>query len=139
VKERSLFPYVTMQLSATPIQTGEVSPQIQEDLRLMAKWVREDLFKNVKFLYRGKATLDGTVFKRFREKLLDSLPGMKIASATHNDLAKKLYLEGLWAAATQRNTVSNALALRRSGVYTVMQNRFNGTYKGSSFTLCFFF
>lgn len=109
------------------MRVGEmVSPHVEDDVRIMQRWVKMDLFKGVKFLYRGKEDLkiDGKIYKLFDKQCVPSLSGIKAAS--NNPMAINLYTEKVWEEATKRNVINNALALRRSGVYTVMQNRFMG-------------
>jgi hypothetical protein len=111
-----------------PVDTNvSFSPHYFEDLRLLAKWVREDLFDQVKFLPQGKKDLElqSAIHRKFVKKCKDTLPGVKANG--RNILARAHYADRLWEAAIgKKNIISNALALRRSGVYTVMQNRFEG-------------
>lgn len=105
-----------------------ISPHLNEDLRFIKTWVRDDLFNQVKFLPKGKKDLEprSLIHKKFVKKCKNSLPGVKANS--NNPLASEVYAERVWELATRRHIVSNALALRRSGVYTVMQNRFYGKH-----------
>lgn len=117
-------------MNNTRIVGGEiiVSPLVEGDIRMMQRWVKVDLFKGVKFLYRGKDDLkiDGNIYKLFCAQCAPSFLGIKAAS--DNPMAAHLYTEKVWELATKRNLISNTLALRRSGVYTVMQNRFMGKH-----------
>lgn len=81
------------------------------------------MFKVCKFLYEGKADLthDKPIFQFYKSQLGQRLAGVKHLT---NEESKKLYLANIWALANKKNLVSKGLAVRRSGVYTVMQNRF---------------
>jgi hypothetical protein len=98
---------------------------LAEDLLFLSKWVKEDLFRGCKFVYRGKEDLHltGVLYGLFKAQLGPKLAGFK--EAVGED-AKLSYLEKVWIAGARQNSVSNGLALRRSGIYTVMQNRFMG-------------
>lgn len=107
-----------------------ITPHLEGDLCLVANWAREELFKSCKFLYRGKKDLEppsGTVYELFERDCMDSLPGVIAAGEVTNGVHyKKVYVKIIWDTAKERHIVSQALSLRRSCVYTVMQNRFNG-------------
>jgi hypothetical protein len=98
---------------------------LDDDLRRIGRWVKEDLFRGCKFIYRGKEDLEvsGNFYNIFKTQCGPKLKGVRAAAS---DLMQRVYLEKVWEEATKRNTVNNGLALRRSGVYTVMQNRFMG-------------
>ena len=98
---------------------------LTEDLGLLSKWVKEDLFRGCKFVYRGKADLElpGVFYSLFKAQCGPKLAGFR--QAVGED-ARRSYLEKVWIVGVRQNSVSNGLALRRSGIYTVMQNRFMG-------------
>jgi hypothetical protein len=109
---------------------GEVAP---EDLKLVSQWSRDDLFEKVRFLYNPDHDLraDGPLHRLFIRNCKRRLLGLK-ASAGASDqerlLYEKLYLNMLWAEANKkrRNLVAVGLTVRRSSVYSAMQNRFVG-------------
>lgn len=108
-----------------------ITPHLNDDLHQIAKWAREDLFKTCKFLYRGKEELESTgeIYKIFEKDCMNLLPGVKAAEAMGGVPSHKLmYVKILWDIANVRHIISQSLSLRRSCVYTVMQNRFNGKY-----------
>lgn len=100
---------------------------LEDDLRQIAKWAKDVLFKTCKFLYRGKEELESTgiVFQKFEEDCMNSLQGVKAAEIIGTPY-KHVYVKVIWDLARERRILSQALSLRRSCVYTVMQNRFNG-------------
>lgn len=100
-----------------------VDPKLERDLKLLSKWVKEELFKVRKFLWKGKEDLglDQPIFKRFVEQCGGKLEGKPLSED-----AARLYIEKVWNVALKDNVVANGLALRRSGVYTVIKNRFDG-------------
>jgi hypothetical protein len=102
---------------------------LQEDVNLVAKWAREDLFRRMKFLYRGKEDLKptGMVFDLFVKQCSDKFQGV-MALEENGENSKETYVRLVWEMATKKQTLSAALSLRRSCVYTVMLNRFNGMY-----------
>jgi hypothetical protein len=102
-----------------------------EDLRRISKWVKEDLYRGCKFIYRGKDDLDvsGNIYQWYKAECGPKLRGYKQAEGEQD---RHSYLSKAWRVAAKQNTVNNGLALRRGGVYTVMQNRFMGTYSCSA-------
>lgn len=103
---------------------------VDRDLKMISRWVKSELFKGCKFLYKGERELDpkGKIHTLFERMCVPTLEGMKVILANADDppYTMELYKERIWALATKQRIVSNGLALRRSGVYTVMQNRFLG-------------
>jgi hypothetical protein len=63
------------------------------------------------------------LYDLFKAQLGLKLAGFKEAIGEDGKLS---YLEKVWIAGAWQNSVSNGLALWRSGIYTVMQNRFMG-------------
>jgi hypothetical protein len=114
---------------------SESNANLQEhvirDLNLISRWVKSHLFKGCKFLYKGERELEpnGKIHTFFENNCFPTLEGIKIIQEAGDDppfTTIELYKERIWALATKERIVSNGLALRRSGVYTVMQNRFLG-------------
>jgi hypothetical protein len=116
-----------MEIGTEPNHNAIITQHSEADLLLVAKWARDELFKSCKFLYRGKAELEqtGMVYELFEKECMDSLPGV-IAAQAIGEPYKHVYVKMIWDVAKDRHIVSHALCLRRSCVYTVMQNRFNG-------------
>jgi hypothetical protein len=110
------------------------SKYLEEDVKILAKWAREELFNNIKFLYRGKEDLEprGMVFELFVKQCSQKLRGLG-AAQENGEESTETYLRLVWAMAAKKQTLGAALSLRRRCVYTVMQNRFNGMcLRGSS-------
>jgi hypothetical protein len=102
-----------------------VHPHLQGDLKEISKWAKEDLFAICKFQYqKGDLGPKGKIYKLFVGQCMDRLSGVK---ATSDEMTKQFYAKIVWETACKENLIASALNLRRSGVYTVMQNRFKGT------------
>jgi hypothetical protein len=118
---------------------GEVQP---EDLKLVSQWTRDDLFDKVRFLYNPDHDLrvDGPLHKLFVRNCKHRLLGLKAtdgASDRERQLYEKLYVKMLWADANKkrRNLVAIGLTVRRSSVYSAMQNRFVGKWSINTFCI----
>lgn len=102
-----------------------------DDLAVMSKWVRYDLFRQVKFVYKPQKDLDvnGMLFKLFEYKCAKSLAGLKYYTGNDPEY-RSLYLKSLWNEATQKknNLIMDSLNARRSCIYSAILNRFNGKY-----------
>lgn len=103
----------------------------EHDLVIVNQWVRQELFKKVKFLYTPDTDLiiGGKIFKSFEKYCSTKLIGLQVnngMSQTYVDL----YLQSIWSEATQakKNLIMDGLNARRSCVYSAMQNRFNGKH-----------
>ena len=100
-----------------------------EDLEVLSNWVKKELFEKVKFLYDAdtELRLNGEVYCHFVRSCKDRLIGLKGVDAVGE--YRRLYVELLWQEANQkrRNLIANGLTMRRSSVYTGMQNQFVGT------------
>lgn len=104
----------------------EDPPELKDDLKKIKLWVRDDLFNICKFLYSEKDIApNGKVYQIFEKQCLQNLIGVKARNGDQDKL--KFYVSKIWERATTQNIVNNVLNIRRSGVYTVMVNRFNGT------------
>jgi hypothetical protein len=100
-----------------------------DDLRVIAKWARQHLFKTCKFV-DGKGIGAGSLesahsrtYKLYERDCVSQLRGMK---STNTKEQNRQYAHTLWGVAKSKNTIPNALSVKRSCVYTVMLNRFNG-------------
>lgn len=99
-----------------------------EDLDVLSSWVKKELFEKVKFLYDAdnELRLNGELYCHFVRSCKDRLIGLKGVEAVGE--YRRLYVELLWQEANQkrRNLVANGLTMRRSSVYSGMQNQFVG-------------
>jgi hypothetical protein len=66
-------------------------------------------------------------FQRTYRENPTMLPG--ITELGDETINKEMYVDRVWSEAVSRQIVSSALALRRSAIYTVMQNRFQGNLR----------
>jgi len=102
---------------------------MKHDLAIISNWVRQELFRSVKFVYEPEkdCVVDGSLFKQYIKSCASKLIGMQVHSQRSKEY-KILYLKNLWGDATQRknNLVMDGLNARRSGIYSAMQNRFTG-------------
>ena len=105
--------------------------QRRHDLEVVVRYVKEDLFANVKFIYDPKLDLavGGRIYQDHKTKCCSQL-GTDLQTTAHRDL----HLKGVWTDALTKHTQKNALAQKRSAVHTVMQNKFSGESVFSFFT-----
>ena len=100
-----------------------------ENERTIREWAKRTLFLKLKFLYHSEEDLKvgNSIYKQFVRDCGHKLQGLDEGAPQEQ---KQLFLALLWndANSMKKNLVSKSLALRRSGVYTVMQNRFNGKH-----------
>jgi hypothetical protein len=110
-----------------PIENGKRI----EDMATLSRWVRAELFDNVKFLYNVEIDLrvDGELYNMFLHHCLGRLVGLKKYQGAGNSEYRKLYVSSLWSDATKKkyNVIADGLASRRSSIYSAMSNRFTGT------------
>jgi hypothetical protein len=107
-----------------------VKEMMIEDMAILSRWVRSELFDNVKFLYNTEIDLrgDGDLFNMFLFHCLGRLVGLKNYQGEENSEYRTLYLSSLWSEATKKkyNVIADGLASRRSSIYSAMSNRFTG-------------
>jgi len=96
---------------------------VKKDLSILSVYVKEELYYGVKFLYDPKNDLavDGVIFNHFYKHCSKRLEGVK---SRRTQSEKDLYVRYLWKEATDTRVQQDSLAVKRSSVYTVMQNRF---------------
>jgi hypothetical protein len=108
-----------------------VSKQKRDDLEVVIKCVKDDLFEKVKFIYDAKVDLavEGKIYADYKRKCKNRM-GLHLATGerTHDT-----YMEAVWSDAMTKHVQRNALAQKRSAVYTVMQNKFSGEWVGRCF------
>ena len=101
-----------------------------EDLAILSRWVKKELFVKVKFLYNPEINLmiGGKIYNMFLLDCKDRLVGLKLLAASDSDCRNR-YAQALWSQETKgkrRNLISDGLNTRRSSIYSATQNRFNG-------------
>lgn len=100
-----------------------------EDLVILSKWVKKDLFNKVQFIYNTLEDLRiGEVINRmFVRDCHKQLVGLRILRDA-SPFEKRKYVDRLWREATEKksNLVTTSLNARRSSIYSSMQNRFTG-------------
>jgi hypothetical protein len=103
-----------------------VSKQKRDDLEVVVKYVKNDLFAKVKFIYDPKVDLavGGKIYKDYKRKCQDQMGGRDLTAETHDT-----YMEAVWTGAMTKHLQNTALTQKRSAVYTVMQNKFSGMFE----------
>jgi hypothetical protein len=105
-----------------------------EDLAVIARWVKLELFDKVKFLYipQDDLKIGGPLYNMWLTDCKTKLVGLKVNSASSRAY-RQMYVESIWSEATMKrnNLIADGLSARRSGVYSSMQNRFVGKCGGS--------
>jgi hypothetical protein len=99
--------------------------QEKEDLALIVKYIKNDLYPKVKFIYNARDDLavTGRIYRNFLSTCKDRIGGPGLTAQHHKD-----YMARLWAEGRTNHLQKNALAAKRSAVYTVMQNKFSGKF-----------
>ena len=105
-----------------------------EDLAIISRWVKSEVFDTVKFLYKPEKDLaiKGQLYKKYLQECRHRLIGLKV-EGSENQAYRRMYVNSLWNEATTKgnNLVANDLSSRRSAVYSAVQNRFIGKCGGS--------
>ena len=112
------------------------TPYIKDDMEIVSKWVKCDLFDVVKFLYNGPSedlARGSKIYNFFinhflKHDLGQGLRAVELNPALFGD--KKLYLDRLWTDSIAKQVVVDGLSYRRSAVYSVMGNKFRGNKWG---------
>ncbi len=129
----AFFEFICWSISVTRMQeqsyVGAEKDGLTEDLLILSKWVKKEMFVMVKFLYNQEKDLriDGSLYNLFVSQCKERLVGMKVHAGQSDDFKEK-YIKALWSRATykKKNLVTEGLNTRRSGVYSATQNRFTG-------------
>jgi hypothetical protein len=104
---------------------------MSDDLIILSRWVKKELFVKVKFLYNIDKDLmiDGFIYNMFLFDCKDRLVGLKLNAGT-GTARRTQYVWALWNQATKkrRNLIADGLNTRRSSIYSASQNRFTGKY-----------
>ena len=97
--------------------------QKEDDLGLIVKYIKNDLYPKVKFIYDAKVDLavGGKIYRDYLNRCRDRIGGRSLTDQSRND-----YMEALWTTGMTTHLQKNALAAKRSAIYTVMQNKFSG-------------
>ena len=100
---------------------------LQRDLRVLQEYVREDLFYSVKFVYNVREDLKegGLIFNDFKRKRFDEV-GKHLR--TDDSKGRDTYFLLLWKVAEKEKVIVDGLSTKRSSVYAIMFNRFEGEF-----------
>jgi hypothetical protein len=95
----------------------------KEDMDVVIKYIKDDLFAKVKFFYDTDKDLavGGKIYTDYKRKCKDRIGGQGLSPVSHD-----MYMEAVWTSAMTKHIQKNALSAKRSAVYTVMQNKFAG-------------
>jgi hypothetical protein len=119
----------TNQARPTPVTPAKITVK-SEDLDVLRNWVKKELFEKVKFLYDtdGELRVNGALYCHFVRNCKERLIGLRVPEAVGE--YRRLYVELLWQEANRkrRNLISGGLTMRRSSVYSGMQNQFVGEF-----------
>lgn len=96
---------------------------LKKDILILSTYVKEEMYHGVKFLYdpRNDLSVGEAIFQHFYRTCKNTLEGVK---EYINQNEKELYIRYLWTQATDQRIQQDSLSVKRSSVYTVMQNRF---------------
>jgi hypothetical protein len=130
MEERTNLPENNNEEGQRPVKKDHRS----EDLAIISRWVKSELFDTVKFLYKPERDLaiKGQLYNKYIQDCRQRLIGLKV-EGSENQAYRRMYVNSLWNEATMKrnNLVANDLSSRRSAVYSAMQNRFIGKCGGS--------
>lgn len=122
--------------SRHPERAGLLS---KEDLNIVPRWVKNELFERVKFLYNPAVDLKvgGRIYIKFVNDCKSRFVGTKKTALDATPVEKKeieefnqMYYRLIWQEVTKKkeNVVSEGLNGRRSSIYTSLLNKFVGTF-----------
>ena len=94
------------------------------DQRALVEYIKNDLFPKVKFVYDNE---DWEVGNRIYNDYLKKC-NEKMGLRTMTEVEKTRNMEKIWLSAQTKNLQKKALVQKRSAVYTVMRNKFDGKY-----------
>ena len=98
------------------------SRQRKDNQDVVIKYIKDDLFPKVKFMYApDDLVVGGPIYNDYKIKCKNQIGDVGLSIASH-----KTYMEAVWNDALNKRIQKNALAQKRSAVYTVMQNKFSG-------------
>jgi len=106
---------------------------VDKDLLIVSAYIKEDMYYGVKFLYDPSKDLavGGMIFNHFYKTCRKKLEGVRDYQTIRE---KEFYLRYVWKTALERSVQQRDLSVKRSSVYTVMQNRF--FVSGSTMIVC---
>jgi len=95
----------------------------KRDISTLSTYVKDELYYGVKFLYdpRKDLAVGEQIYNHFYKVCRNRLEGVKQYQSQRE---KDLYIRYLWKDAMDERVQQDSLSVKRSSVYTVMQNRF---------------
>ena len=113
----------TMVVTTTQ-NTAAEERQLKSDRNVLKHYLKTELFQSFKWIYRQDLLeTDGKMFKDYMKKCRPKMGplGMSMDQSV-------LYSTKVWMRAVEKNIQRDVISCKRSGVYTVMQNKFTGEY-----------
>ena len=112
--------------------TIAINKQKKADLEVVIRYIKDDLFPKVKFIYDPKVdlALGGKIYADYKRRCKDQIGGQGVLRENRDT-----YMEAVWTDGLTKHIQKNALAQKRSAVYTVMQNKFSGKSENIAFSL----
>jgi hypothetical protein len=117
---------MTMSAEATT-QNGILDDEEQQakDLKILATYVKDNLFDKCKFVYsEDDLRYDGVIYRHYKRNCKDSFGSGRFNGSGNNNI--DVYMRILWEEALKGKIQKRQLAQKRSAVYTVMANKFSG-------------
>ena len=120
--------------------TGWKATIEEADFDTMKRWVKDDFFQKVKFVYNADKELevDFDHFKLFVKDCKDRLIGLKARQGDKNKELRKMYVQMLWQQANKPNIdiVKSGLIGRRSSIYNSIKSNFGGKLRKKCQNTC---
>ena len=99
--------------------------QQDKDLKVLATYVKDNLFDKCKFVYSDEdLRYDGVIYQHYKRSCKDSFGSGRFNGSGNNNI--DVYMRILWDEALKLKIQKKQLAQKRSAVYTVMANEFAG-------------
>ena len=94
----------------------------------LLKYIKNDLYPKVKFIYNPEVDLavTGKIYNHFKTTCKDRIGGRCITEPN-----RETYMETIWTMGANKHMQKTALSQKRCAVYTVMQNKFSGICRKS--------
>jgi hypothetical protein len=119
--------------SETTTVNGMLDDEEQQakDLKVLALYVKDNLFDKCKFVYAEEdLRYDGVIYRHYKRSCKDGFGSGRFNGSGNNNI--DVYMRILWEEALKAKIQKKMLAQKRSAVYTVMANKFSGTMSSTS-------
>lgn len=100
--------------------------QQAEDLRMLATYVKDNLFHKCKFVYSDSdLRYDGPIYRDYKKNCKVNFGGKRW---NESGASRDMNMRIVWEEALKLKIQKKQMSQRRSAVYTVMQNKFVGEW-----------